>query len=354
MGENVDIRLYSAAQIKDWLYHNTQYEGLSEQLIDKSRAFALVANPFVTDEMSLVSAIFVDEEVAAFTCVFPDELEKPEHRLVYWSTTLYVNPKYEGRGFAYCVIAQICELYGSDYFDLDAADASVENFKYQGLTTEYLTQYVLQNKNIQRSGIKGELAYWKDVWVRRKLSKAGELNKEISGADYLIKYVSFVDDELYSFMRRCAKRDLILRSQKSFNWLLQYPFMTDSPVFNRVPLTNFFSSNVREFKIYGVKVLKKGRLVGFCILRLIHDEWSVKYIYYDEDGQMETFMAIAEHIMSIRRRKLFTADKDLVDFLSKYGLFTQCVEYKKSFAYPSGFFYDKSLKIQVGEGDNVT
>lgn len=350
----MDICLYTAAQIKDWLYHNAQYYGLSEKLIDKSRAFAMVSNPFVSDEMSLISAIIVDEEVAAFTYVFPDELEKPEHKIVYWNTTLYVNPKYEGRGFGYCVIAQICELFGNDYFDLDAADASVENLKYQGLTVEYLTQYVLQNKNIQRFGLKGELAYWKDLWDRRKVSKAEELKGMISGADYSIEYVSFVDDELYTFIKRCAKDDLFLRSQKSFNWLLQYPFMTDSPVSNRVALTNVFSSTVEEFKMYGVKVLRNSVIVGFCILRLVWDEWSVKYIYYDEDGQSETFMAIAEHLMTVSRRKLFTADKNLVDFLSQFGLFTQYIEYKKSFAYPSDFAFDKSLKVQVGEGDNIT
>lgn len=354
MSEQVDISLFSAEQIKNWLFHNAHYKGLSEKLIDKGRAFALVTNPFVTDEMPLISAIFVDDEVAAFTYVFPDELEKPEKKTVYWNTTLYVNPKYEGRGFAYCVIAQICEIYGKDYFDLDAAEASVENLKYQGMTVEYLTQYVLQNKNIIRQGLKGELAYWKEKVCRCRMSNEKLLRKDLAQSSFNIEYVSYIDDELFSFIYKNSNHDLILRSQKSFNWLLQSPFMLETPCYERIRYTNVFLSSVPEFKIYGLKILKDSRIVGFCILRKLVDEWSVKYVYYSAEGEISTFMAIAEHVISSPCRKFFTASKKLCDFINQYGLYSQCVEYKKSFAYPSEFCYDKSLHIQAGEGDNMT
>lgn len=354
MSEQVDISLFSAEQIKNWLFHNAHYKGLSEKLIDKGRAFALVTNPFVTDEMPLISAIFVDDEVAAFTYVFPDELEKPEKKTVYWNTTLYVNPKYEGRGFAYCVIAQICEIYGKDYFDLDAAEASVENLKYQGMTVEYLTQYVLQNKNIIRQGLKGELAYWKDKWDRLITSKEKALRENLVGSDYQIEYVTYVDDELYSFIRDCSHQDLFLRSQQSFNWLLQQPFLNESPLMDRVGRTNDFASSTIEFRLYGVKVLRNNQIVGFVILRRAKDEWAVKYVYYKQGDEKETFLAIAEHLLSIPKRKLFTADNKLRDFINQYGIFSQCFEYKKSFAFPAEFGYDRSSSIQVGEGDNMT
>lgn len=354
MGETTDIRLYTASQIKNWLLHNKECDGLTECLIDRTRAYALVANPYVTDEMSLVSAIFVDQKVAAYTYVFPDLIQKPNERLIYWNTTLYVNPKYEGRGFAYCVIAQICELYGDNYFDLDAADASVENLRYQGLKVDYIPQYLLQNKNIDRKGLRGEFVYWKYKIEQYNRSKEGTLRKELDNASYNLKYVSFMDDSLYSFIRDHSDKDLFLRSQDTFNWILQSPFMQESPVVKRVKRECRFSSRKLEFRIFGVCIYLQEDLVGFTILRCSNEEWSVKYLYYDMNYENEVFLAITEHLITRPRRHFFTANKRLHDFVCKYGLFTKDTIYEKSFAYPADFTFDKTLAIQAGDGDNVT
>ena len=103
MKEAVDLKLYTVDQVRAWLVHNEDIAGLTERLIDKTRANALVTNPYVRDDMAIISAIFVNGTVAAYTYVFPDLMERPNNRLIFWNTTLYVNPKYEGRGYAYCV-----------------------------------------------------------------------------------------------------------------------------------------------------------------------------------------------------------------------------------------------------------
>lgn len=354
MGEVVDIRLYTASQIKEWLFHNKEHEGLTGRLIDKTRAQALVANPYVTDDMALVSAIFVDKQVAAYTCVFPDLIQKPERKLIYWATTLYVNPKYEGRGFAYCVIAQIGELYGENYFDLDAADASVENFRYQGLCIDYVSQYLLHNKNIVREGIRGEYAYWKYKIEKYKKSNERALLKKIKSARYCLRYVSYIDDALYSFIQGHSDGDLFLRSQETFNWILKFPFMQESPLARRVKKECRFSSTRSEFRIYGVCVYCQEGLAGFVVLRCASEEWSVKYLYYDKNYENEVFLAIAEHLVARPKRCFFTASKPLHDFVCRFGIFTQDAVYKKSFAYPADFVYDKALAIQAGDGDNIT
>ena len=84
MGDKVDIRLYNTKQLKDWLYCNEEVEGLSEVLIDKTRAHALVTNPYVSDDMSLVSALFVNNKLVAYTCTFPDRMAKPKDKLIYY------------------------------------------------------------------------------------------------------------------------------------------------------------------------------------------------------------------------------------------------------------------------------
>ena len=354
MPEQVDLRLFTAAQLKSWLLHGDKYEGLTEVLIDRNRAFALVTNPYVRDDMALVSALFVDGKVAAYTYVFPDRMEKPAGRTIFWNTTLYVNPKYEGRGYAYCVIAAICELYGDDYFDLDAAEASVENLKYQGLTVKYLPQYILRQKATTTKGLKAALARTMGGVRGRIRSKESLLRKELAQSKYRLQYVRFVDDETYAFIKQHSEGDLLLRSQAMFDWILQHPFMIETPVRKRVRRRCRFGSSSAVFGMYGVVVRVDERIVGFVILRSTATEWAVKYIYYAPEAAKEVYLAVAEHLLVNRKQSFFTADKGLLDFVAGYDLFAVSEIYNKSFAYPAGFEYDERLHIQAGDGDNVT
>ena len=274
--------------------------------------------------------------------------------MIYWNTTLFVDRKYEGRGYAYCVIAQICELYGENYFDLDAADASVENLKYQGLEIKYLPQYVLEQKAIRRKGFKSSLAGMREDIRMHFLRHEKSLRKDIAQSDYRLEYVRWVDNRTYSFIQSHADKDLFLRRQETFNWILQYPFIQESPVSKRVKRQCQFSSTAKEFGMYGVKVLKNDQLIGFMILRANKTEWAVKYLYYEESAARQVYLAVAEHLLFSKKHRFCTADKQLHDFISGYRLFAHDKIVPKSFAYPKNFVYDERLNIQAGEGDNVT
>lgn len=354
MGDNVELRLFSVAQIRDWLEHGGCYEGLSEQLIDKQRARAIVANPFVTDEMSLISALYVNGILGAYTCVFPDEMERPLGRRVFWETTLYVDPKYEGRGYAYIVIAQIGELYGEDLFDLDAAAATVENLKYQGLSVEYLSNYLFKNKHISRNSIKGCVAYAANAIRRKVRSKEKDAVKEIKSRKYSLEYVSQIDDETYAFIKAHSENDVFLRKRETFNWILQYPFMQESPLVGRCAKECVFSSTAATFGMYGIVVREKGRIVGFMVLRSTAKEWAVKYIYYEPSFRESVYWAVVEHLLAYPKRFFFTADKGLHDLVAGYRIYDHDTCYKRSFAYPPGFSYDREHSIQAGDGDNIT
>lgn len=354
MEEAVTLKLYTVAQVKAWLIHNENVVGLSEKLIDKTRAYALVTNPYMKDDMAIISAIYVDGAVAAYTYVFPEIMEKPENRLIYWNTTLYVNPKYEGRGYAYCVIAQLCELYGADYFDLDAAAASVENLKYQGLTVNYVPIYVLRNKSIKCTTLKGRAAYRVEKVRQILCSREKKLHREMTDSSYKLQYVNFIDNEVYAFIKGHSDNDVFLRKQETFNWILQHPFMQETPISLRVQKKCVFSSALPEFRLYGIVIRKQEKVVGFVILRLTDAEWAVKYIYYDKDAQKDVYLAIAEHLICKKRNSFITADKALHDFINRYSLFPINTIYQKSFSYPKKFEYSELNNIQNGEGDNLT
>ena len=360
MEEVVCLELFSAAEVKQWLISGISLRGLSKEVIAKQRAYAIINNPYVTDDLKIISALFVNDQVAAYTYLFPDQVrildenDNPTQKLIYWNTALYCDPKYEGRGYAFCVIGQFCELYGDDYFDLDAAPASIENLKYAGLHVEFLNQYQLSRKSIGNAGLKSTLAHIKEKCELSLFSNKRSLIKQISTTKYSLEYVDFIDDETYNFICKHATNDLFLRSQEMLNWILTYPFMQSCPVLSRVDRENVFSSNRKFFAFYGVRVLIDNQLVGFYIYSDSEEIWYLNYLYYDTNYEKDVYYSIAEHVIHSDRAKIHTSDEKLWKFLSSYKLYSKSYILKKSFSYPANFTYNHKYQIQAGDGDNIT
>ena len=188
------IASITVQQVRDWLKTGVGERGLSEELISRTRAWSIIHNPYATDDLNIVSAIFVNDEVAAYTHLFPDESRGER---IYWNTTLYCNPKYEGRGYAAIVIGQFCEIYGERYFDLDAVQESIANLKFNGLTVEYVPQYILSNKAITRNTFKSKLARLREQVALACKTRKSALICDIKATDYRIKYAPFVSDDVF-------------------------------------------------------------------------------------------------------------------------------------------------------------
>ena len=100
------VGAFSVSEVRNWLYHGLSERGLSEKLIAKQRAYAIVNNPYVNDDLYIISALFVNDEVAAYTYIFPDKVyfytysEKNEAQLIFWNSTLYCNPNFDGRVYS--------------------------------------------------------------------------------------------------------------------------------------------------------------------------------------------------------------------------------------------------------------
>jgi hypothetical protein len=360
MEEIVRLELFSVVEVKQWLISGISLRGLSEKVIARQRAYAIINNPYVTYDLKIISALFVNDHVAAYTYLFPDKVRvldedgNPMQKLIYWNTALYCDPKYEGRGYAFCVIGQFCELYGDDYFDLDAAPASIENLKYAGLHVEFLNQYQLSRKSIGNAGLKSILARIKEKCELYLFSNKRSLIKQISTTKYSLEYVDFIDDETYDFICKHATNDLFLRSHEMLNWILKYPLMRSCPLLSRVDRDNVFSSNRKIFAFYGVRILVDNQLVGFYIYSDSKEIWYLNYLYYDTNYEKEVYYSIAEHVIHSDRVKIHTSDEKLWKFLSSYNLYSKSYIQKKSFSYPANFIYNQHYQIQAGDGDNIT
>jgi hypothetical protein len=325
-------------------------EGLDESIISRKRAYAIIHNPYVKDSDHVVSAIFENGVVAAYTAAFPDLLEG---KRIWWFTTLWCDPESRGKGYGLLAIGSLCEEYGTNnVFDLWSAPETVEIFNYLGLENRSIPEYHLREKVIDRHSIKGRIVRaWDKISA---LSKCKERNlKTVIATDkYKLEYVSFVDDETYSFMKNHSNGNVFRRSHEMVNWILQYPFIQASPLKETVIRKESFSDVSSKYVLTGVRVLHDGNLIGFYILKDSDQGMDIKYLYYDSDRARAVFSSIAEHILRYRPRVFMTRCRPLYEYLNSFSIFPKAEELPVSFSYPPSFVFDHASIVQAGDGDN--
>lgn len=347
------IKYYTVADLKQWLIHNKPAEGLSERIIAPQRAYAIMNNPFVNDDDAVLCAIFEDGEPAAYTAAFPEVLERPKHERIWWFTTLYCRPESTGKGYGLIVVGTLAEIYGvENCFDMDGAAETIDIFKYLGHNCSFVQRYVFDEKHIKTGTIKGGIAYGlhnvKKIIRKRKIIY---LKKLITNIDYTVSYFSHIDDNVYKFICDHSSPDCFVRKQEMFDWILQYPFLISSPLFDRVERKIAFSSNVNSYHYNAVKVLFNDKIIGFYMYRMINRELSLTYLYFSYENRQTVFSSIAETFVELKATCIKTTCKEFAEWFNQFSVTEKFKIERQSFSYPKSFCFDDRCLIQQGDGD---
>ena len=340
-----EIKLYTVVQIREWLMNNKPAEGLSEQVIAPTRAWAIIHNPYVKDNDAIVAAIFEDGELAAYTASFPDKLDGQR---VWWASTLYCYPQFAGRGYGMIVVGALMEAHGTELtYDRWGASETVEIFNHFGYNTIYTHRCHMSNKKIDSSSLKGKIAS-----CIQELKKCFYTWPEQSKADYTLRYTSYVDGEAYAFMQQNRGSDLWLREQDMLNWILRYPIRQGCTIPTRVEKDLYFTSNTDTYSYQVIKVYIDNKLIGVYILRQNGDTLAIVYVYWKSEHKDIAFASIVDHIIAIRPNKLTLDDKELYMYVHKHVYYPKMHEEKVSFSIPADMTPLKNYSLQFGDGDS--
>ena len=340
-----ELKIYTVADLREWLENNRPAEGLSERVIAPARAWGIVNNPYVKDEDAIVAAIFEDGELAAYTASFPDMLDG---KRVWWASTLYCYPQFTGKGYGLIVAGSLVEAHEPDLtYDRWGAQETVEIFHHLGHQTVYTSRYHLSDKKIDKNSIKGKLANYV-----QSIQKALHPWPKPSKANYTLRYASYIDGETYAFMQTHKGNDLWLREQEMLNWILRYPFYKSGKRKVESGKNCFFGDEAKVYEYKVAKVYVDEQLQGVYMLRMHDDVFSVVYLYYAKEHQNEVFASIMDHVLAIRPKEVITDDEELWVYVRNKGLFTKAQEEKASFSIPASIHLDTNSKLQLGDGDS--
>lgn len=344
-----ELKLYTIAQLRDWVLHNSEVEGLSEMIISRTRAYALVNNPYVSDEDPVVAAIFVDGENAAYVTAFPELIDEKRY---WWFSALWCNPKYQGNGYGLIVIGSLAEIYGyTCCLDRWGAKETVEIFTYLGLKTTYTPRYLLGVK-IDRTTTKGKFVHFIRS-MQRNLHRI--LEHPIRNETYTLRYLPIIDDDTYTFIVSNQETAYILHTQEYMNWVLTHPFNISAPLIERVAnQMPFADSEKPSIQLFAVQVLDGSQIIGFYLMKSNADALHILYLYYDDSVKYQVFASIRDHIRRMHIAQCVTENKHLADYLQEQLYFPKCVIQNISFSYSESMHQPLAGHVQYGDGDCFT
>lgn len=336
-----ELKLYTVKDLREWLENNHSAEGLSEQVIAPTRAWAIVHNPYVKDEDAIVAAIFEDGELAAYTASFPDMLDG---KRVWWASTLYCYPLFAGRGYGMIIVGSLIEAHAPELtYDRWGAQETVEIFNHFGYQTTYTNRYHLSDKKIDTSSLKGKLAY-----CVQELKKCLHPWSKTSKVNFTAQSIESIDEEAYAFIKANQKNDLWLREKDMLNWIIQYPFAKGGAD----ETACVFGANAKVYEYKMTKVYVAKQLQGEYISRQCDDALSIVYLYYAEEKRDEVFLSIVSQIIAIRPKSFITENYDLLSFVKERLYFSKLEEEKVSLSLPDNQQRLINFTFQLGDGDS--
>ena len=346
MEEPVRLELFTVQQVRQWLKTGKGERGLSDEVIPRTRAWAIINGPYAQEDDPVVVAIFVNDKIAAHVLTFP-ELIKGER--YWWFPDLWCAPEHEGKGYSLIVIGTIVEMFGADHcLDKWGAPEAVNVFQYLGLKTTYLPRYVL-GASIDKTTTKGKLVHLVRT-IQKYLHRLVE--RPHKRENYSLRYMSFIDTETYGFIKDHRNDDYILHAQEFMNWVLQYPFSIAAPMIERVEnVLLFAAAETPDTQLYAVSVYNEREIIGFYLLKRLKKKLHVLYLYYDSVHRTQVFASIRDHILRLSMEQCYTENIDLANYLKQQIYFPKCSQMDVSFTYPSSMTQPTAGNVQYGDGD---
>lgn len=344
-----ELKLYTVAQLREWIEYNRAAEGLSERIIAPHRAYAIIHNPYVKDDDPVVAAIFVDGENVAYTTAFPEMIDGKRY---WWFSTLWCDPKHRGNGYGLIVIGSLVEVYGAEYcLDRWGAEDTVEIFAYFGHKTTYTHRYAIGSK-IDKRTAKGKLVAFART-TQKCLHRL--IEQPMRRDEYTLRYIPYIDMQTYEFIKEHKGDDFMLRTHETLNWVLHYPYTYSAPLAERIDKTlPIFKAETPNTQLFAVQVWDREELIGFYLMKQNADVLHILYLYYENVRKNKVFASIRDHVKRMKIEQCATEHQQLADYLRKEIYFPKHSVQQISFSVPEGMELPQEGAVQYGDGDCFT
>lgn len=342
---------YKVADVRAWLYEGAD-NGLSEQVISKTRANAILHNPYIKDDMVIVVSATDNDQVVGFTAMFPERLERPNVWLTC-PTTLYAHPDYAGEFIGYYVSKALHDTAdGRLVIGSDLASETILIDKLLGLKADVLPRKrIILRRTIPWDTFRHMLSSMYEPIRRWQQYRAIQRVMNSIPANLRLEYTNFVDVEMYDFIVKHSGDAIFVRSWKMLNWIMAYPFVVDAPLAQFVGKQNAFPTQLQARARNLFKVRLNNQLIGVCLFVTDTDNANIRMLYIDDTHKETVYAILLKHILKSGAKTLHSVYTDFNGYVDRVGVAFKMYEEPLVFTHPKTLLLPPDKQIQGMDGD---
>lgn len=347
----IEYHTYTAKDVRAWLDKDVN-NGLSENIISRTRANALAHCPCVKDDDILVVSAKDDEKVVGFTAIFPEKLERPD-MWIATGTTLWVNPYYADEFVGYNLVKQLWEAYPNHaVIGSDVVPAAAVIDKLLGATIlKYERKAFVFRRSIEVHSLRNFASLLIEPFRKCRQRKAIKQVLASIPNNVRVRACNVIDAETYDFIRKHSTNDTFLRNREMLNWILQFPFAVENPLMAREEKGMEFSDQTTKYRDYLLQVYVNNALVGVVLLAERENDMHVKILCTDDVHQEIVCTLIVEAMLNSGAEQLYSLYSQLNAYLESHQVALRANKAELIFTYPKLLNSLTPFVLQGMDGD---
>lgn len=347
----IEYQTYTAKDVREWIEKGAK-NGLSENIIPRTRAYALALCPCVKEEDVLVVSAKDGEKVMGFTAIFPEKLERPDIWIAT-GTTLWVNPEYADEFVGYNLVQRLWQSY-PDYpvigSEVSPAAAVIDKLLGAAIL-KYERKAFVFRRSIEVHSLRNVASLLLEPFRKCRQRKAIKRVIDAMPNNVRIRACMSIDTETYAFIKAHSATDTFLRSREMLNWILRYPFSVENPLMARAKKSMQFSDQIAKFRNHFMQIYADDKLVGVVLLAERDSTMHVKMLYTDDAHQEAVYALIVEKMHYSGAEQIYSLYPQLNAYIESHQVALKVYDREILFTYPKALESHAPIVLQGADGD---
>ncbi len=317
----MDLRIITAGELQSFV-ETSSFAQLDNVPISPLRALAQHKNPAAEfDDPVLFIAFDDDGQVLSYFGCLPDRLRNVESEKICWSSCWWAHPQ-KGKASVMAVFYKALQSWeGKMLFDAlpDRSKKVLEQMRFfsfreiKGIHAfiKFKFHKIIPARYPYLSAFK-TIFYGVDYLLNLPTQVFHYIWKQghILPDDIRVISINKIDERTQKFIDSLANYDLVKRSMEQFNWILEYPWLSNSKEFSK---RYYFSSYASIFQNNLYQVYKNDQLIAllwitnrdgtaklpFCYVMPGFESIAVQVIFHQIIHlEVDTFICFQENILN--------------------------------------------------------
>jgi GNAT superfamily N-acetyltransferase len=324
-----DLKYIQAGELENYV-HSEEYRKHGFVPISISRAISHANNPRASKEDIALILAYDKKKLVGYLGIIPEYVFKGNKNVkVCWLSCMWVLPEYRRTGIATYLLSDAHKLYKGFVFITNYIPRSkaaffktghyIEIAKLNGARAYFRFDManILLRKNPKLKWLK-PLLWLGDRIMNSLLSIKLYLILKRLELNYTYEYLDEIDEEAGRFIEATMKDNPFRRSQREFEWIQKYSWVTDTKDKSIEYNSYYFSQYSPDFKQWFVRIRNNSeQTVGIILLTRHKHELKTPYILAGKGAFEDIFLFICQLMIREKIPTLVSYHCDLTEQINR-------------------------------------